>query len=172
MREVIGLLVTPQNTAPMPTAAHSGIGTSESGGKKSSECGADERVGTISPPLYPAPRVAAVKTLFNMESQWKDSFSFHTSGDDIHAGSIICLIPHQHGQTNYNETTCQCTYIRIFKKAFVQAFRIVKCRAEQDADQGTQYSKNPDDQGVFAVKAGMDAIGKISGVIPQADAMP
>ena len=48
----------------------------------------------------------------------------------------------------------------------------MKCRAEQDADQGTQYSKIPMIKAFFAVKAGMDAIGKISGVIPQADAMP
>ena len=43
MRDVIGLLVTPQNTAPMPTAAHSGIEHPKAEAKKGSECGADEK---------------------------------------------------------------------------------------------------------------------------------
>ena len=87
MREVIGLLVTPQNTAPMPTAAHSGMEHPKAEAKKVPNVEPMKRVGTISPPLYPAPRVAAVKTIFNRKASGKTVFP------SIHPVMIFMPVP-------------------------------------------------------------------------------
>ena len=64
INDVRGQLVTPQNTLTIPHAAHNPTGSPNIGAKKLPSVAPTKRVGTISPPLKPAPRVRAVKMIF------------------------------------------------------------------------------------------------------------
>ena len=57
---VIGLFVTPQNTAAIPHATTSGIGSPNIGARKLPSEAPTNMAGAISPPLNPAPRDTAV----------------------------------------------------------------------------------------------------------------
>ena len=63
-----GQLVTPQNTATMPHAAHMPVGSPNIGARKLPSVAPTKSVGTISPPLNPPPRVTAVKIIFKIKS--------------------------------------------------------------------------------------------------------
>lgn len=69
-REAIGAFVTPQNTDTMPTAAQRDGDSPKSVPKRHPNVAPMVKEGTISPPLNPAPRVMAVKSIF----QKKDNF--------------------------------------------------------------------------------------------------
>ena len=68
MNDVRGQLVTPQNTLTIPHAAHNPTGSPNIGAKKLPSVAPTKRVGTISPPLKPAPRVRAVKMIFKRKA--------------------------------------------------------------------------------------------------------
>jgi len=59
INDVRGQLVTPQNTLTIPHAAHN-----PTGAKKLPSVAPTKRVGTISPPLNPPPKVTAVNSIF------------------------------------------------------------------------------------------------------------
>ena len=59
-----GQLVTPQNTLTIPHAAHNPTGSPNIGAKKLPSVAPTKRVGTISPPLNPPPKVTAVNSIF------------------------------------------------------------------------------------------------------------
>ena len=62
--EVIGQFVTPQKTADMPTAVQSVGENPRTFPNRQPNAAPVKRDGTISPPLYPAPSVTAVKSIF------------------------------------------------------------------------------------------------------------
>ena len=64
MNDVRGQLVTPQNTLTIPHAAHKPPGSPNIGAKKLPSVAPTKRVGTISPPLNPPPKVTAVISIF------------------------------------------------------------------------------------------------------------
>ena len=64
-----GLLVQPQNSATMPSAAPSGAGRPSSGATAQPNVAPVKKIGTISPPLYPAPSVRAVNSIFRAKAQ-------------------------------------------------------------------------------------------------------
>ena len=66
--EVIGLFVTPQNTATIPTAAQREGDKPTIEPKRQPNVAPIQKEGTISPPLKPAPSVNAVKTIFQMNA--------------------------------------------------------------------------------------------------------
>ena len=68
INDVRGQLVTPQNTLTIPHAAHNPTGSPNIGAKKLPSVAPTKRVGTISPPLKPAPRVRAVKMIFKRKA--------------------------------------------------------------------------------------------------------
>ena len=68
INEVSGQLVTPQNTLTMPHAAHKPTGRPNIGARKLPSVAPTKSVGTISPPLKPPPRVAAVKSIFRIKT--------------------------------------------------------------------------------------------------------
>lgn len=61
--DVIGQLVTPQNSEIMPTAAHSDGSKPVRLPNRHPKVAPMKKDGTISPPLKPAPRVSAVKMI-------------------------------------------------------------------------------------------------------------
>ena len=63
-----GLLVQPQNSATMPSAAPSCGGRPSSGAATQPNVAPVKRIGTISPPLKPAPRVSAVNSIFKRKA--------------------------------------------------------------------------------------------------------
>lgn len=63
-REVIGQLVTPQNTLTVPHAAHRPTGSEKTEDRKLPKVAPTNNVGTISPPLYPPPSVTPVNSIF------------------------------------------------------------------------------------------------------------
>ena len=65
-----GQLVTPQNTATMPHAAHMPVGSPNIGARKLPSEAPTKSVGTISPPLNPPPRVTAVKIIFKRNTYY------------------------------------------------------------------------------------------------------
>ena len=67
-KDVIGLLVTPQNTLTIPHATHTGRGIWNIGARKEPSVAPITRDGTISPPLKPLPRVIAVNIIFKMKT--------------------------------------------------------------------------------------------------------
>ena len=64
INDVRGQLVTPQNTLTIPHAA----GSPNIGAKKLPSVAPTKRVGTISPPLNPPPKVTAVNSIFKMNT--------------------------------------------------------------------------------------------------------
>ena len=64
MNDVMGQLVTPQNTLTIPHAAHNPTGSPNIGAKKLPSVAPTKRVGTISPPLNQPPKVTAVNNIF------------------------------------------------------------------------------------------------------------
>ena len=64
IRDVIGLLVTPQKTATIPTAAQSDGDNPTNVPKRHPKVAPIQKEGTISPPLNPTPSVMAVKMIF------------------------------------------------------------------------------------------------------------
>ena len=67
-REVNGQLVAPQKMLTIPQAAHKPTGRPNIGARKLPNVAPTNKAGTISPPLYPPPRVAAVNTIFKMKT--------------------------------------------------------------------------------------------------------
>lgn len=63
--DVIGQLVTPQNSEIMPTAVHSDGSKPVRLPNRHPKVAPMKKDGTISPPLKPAPRVSAVKMIFS-----------------------------------------------------------------------------------------------------------
>mgnify|MGYP007071178990 CR=1 FL=1 len=63
--DVIGQLVTPQNSEIMPTAVHSDGSKPVRLPNRHPNVAPMKKDGTISPPLKPAPRVSAVKMIFS-----------------------------------------------------------------------------------------------------------
>ena len=63
-----GLLVQPQNSATMPSAAPSCGGRPSSGAATQPNVAPVKKIGTISPPLKPAPRVSAVNSIFKRKA--------------------------------------------------------------------------------------------------------
>ena len=57
-------MVTPQNNAPIPTAATSGAGSPSRGPTAAPKVAPIKRVGTISPPLYPQDNVSVVNIIY------------------------------------------------------------------------------------------------------------
>ena len=70
IRDVTGQLVTPQNTVTIPQAAHKPTGRPNTGPKKLPRVAPIKRVGTISPPLNPPPRVMAVNKIFKIHAHY------------------------------------------------------------------------------------------------------
>lgn len=68
IKDVIGQLVTPQNTLTIPHAAHSPMGSPNKGARKLPRVAPTNSVGTISPPLKPPPRVAAVNIILRINT--------------------------------------------------------------------------------------------------------
>lgn len=68
INDVRGQLVTPQNTLTIPHAAHRPTGSPNKGARKLPRAAPTKSVGTISPPLKPPPRVAAVKSILSMNT--------------------------------------------------------------------------------------------------------
>ena len=64
MSDVIGLFVTPQNTATIPTAAQRDGDNPTSVPNMHPKVAPMQKEGTISPPLNPTPKVMAVKMIF------------------------------------------------------------------------------------------------------------
>lgn len=81
---VIGLFVTPQNTAAIPHATTSGIGSPNIGARKLPSEAPTNMAGAISPPLNPAPRDTAVNSIFSRNT-------YH--GAETNSKSGIWLIP-------------------------------------------------------------------------------
>ena len=67
-REVIGQLVTPQNTEVMPTAVHKVGENPNRFPYRQPKAAPVQKEGTISPPLKPQPMVRAVKMIFNKKA--------------------------------------------------------------------------------------------------------
>ena len=67
-REVMGQFVTPQNTAPMPAAAHRAGQNPTRFPNRHQKVAPIKKEGTISPPLKPALRVTAVKRIFSKKA--------------------------------------------------------------------------------------------------------
>ena len=65
----IGQFVTPQNKAPIPIAAKSGVLKCISEPMTAPKVAPIKRVGTISPPLYPQDSVRVVKTIFKTNAK-------------------------------------------------------------------------------------------------------
>ena len=63
--EVSGQFVTPQNTEHIPIAAHRDGEKPVSVPNRKPKLAPMKKEGTISPPLYPAPRVKAVNMIFS-----------------------------------------------------------------------------------------------------------
>ena len=68
--EVIGLFVTPQNTATMPTAAQREGDIPTNVPKRQPKVAPIQKEGTISPPLNPTPNVIAVKSIFHIKADF------------------------------------------------------------------------------------------------------
>ena len=66
--DAIGEFVTPQNIAIIPTAAQVDAGKPTIEAKRQPKQAPIAKDGTISPPLNPAPRVKAVKTIFQRKA--------------------------------------------------------------------------------------------------------
>ena len=64
-KDVIGQLVTPQNTPIIPQDATSVMGKPNQDATTQPKAAPMQKDGTISPPLKPAPNVNAVKIIFN-----------------------------------------------------------------------------------------------------------
>ena len=64
----MGELVTPQNTDTIPTAAPKLADSPSSGATAQPKVAPTKKEGTISPPLYPALRVAPVKIIFSRKA--------------------------------------------------------------------------------------------------------
>ena len=79
--DVIGQLVTPQNSEIIPTAAHSDGSKPVRLPNRHPKVAPMKKDGTISPPLKPAPRVSAVKMIFSRNASagsGKSSLAFDT----------------------------------------------------------------------------------------------
>ena len=63
-----GLLVQPQNRAIIPSAAPSCGGSPNSGATTQPKVAPVKKMGTISPPLKPAPSVRAVNSIFKRKA--------------------------------------------------------------------------------------------------------
>lgn len=61
-------MVAPQKMLTIPQAAHSPIGSPNIGAKKLPRVAPTNNAGTISPPLKPPPSVAAVNTIFRINT--------------------------------------------------------------------------------------------------------
>ena len=68
IKDVSGQFVTPQKTLTIPQAAHNPIGRPNIGARKLPRVAPIKRVGTISPPLKPPPKVTEVKSIFNRQA--------------------------------------------------------------------------------------------------------
>ena len=68
-REAIGAFVTPQNTDTMPTAAQRDGESPTKEPNRQPKVAPIVKDGTISPPLKPAPKVMAVKTIFQKKER-------------------------------------------------------------------------------------------------------
>ena len=66
--EASGQLVTPQNNITIPSAAPKGIERPKSEEIKAPKVAPINRVGTISPPLYPAATQIQVKSIFKAKA--------------------------------------------------------------------------------------------------------
>ena len=67
-KEVIGQFVTPQNTEVMPTAVHKVGENPNRFPYRQPKAAPVQKEGTISPPLYPAPKVSAVKSILRINA--------------------------------------------------------------------------------------------------------
>lgn len=86
-KEAIGALVTPQKRPTMPHAAANCTGISKRGAAAQPNAAPMQKDGTISPPLYPAPSVRAVKKNFQKEGEPVGFALMENVFDDTHSGT-------------------------------------------------------------------------------------
>ena len=75
--EVIGQLVTPQKTLVIPTAAQRDGENPRILPKRQPKAAPVKKLGTISPPLKPAPSVSAVKIILRRKASGRTSPCIH-----------------------------------------------------------------------------------------------
>ena len=110
--DVIGQLVTPQNSEIMPTAVHSDGSKPVRLPNRHPNVAPMKKDGTISPPLKPAPRVSAVKMIF--------SRNVYTALDDTHSCAVVGLVSYKHSCYDDKAATNEYSCIFVRQIFFVQ----------------------------------------------------
>lgn len=142
-RDVIGLLVTPQKSAPIPTAAHKdgekpirlpNIDPKEAPMKK---------VGTDLAALVTASKGQCCKEV--LQKGEGGNVSRHTKGDHGCTGAVIGLVVNAangKGQCQYRTATDKGTQVRIGKQFLIEGAGLMQRDTEKDTQQSAKDGKN------------------------------